>query len=851
MMTYASSAQKTARTTARTASPDAAAGPKGIAIAPPAYGIDVVDRAPVASVSAPAREPQGTSPSLFIQAKLTVGPVGDKYEQAADRVATQVVNAINRPDANPSVPRETGAIETGEALQMKPHLPSIGHEGGAVSRDLESDIPSAKGGGQALAPSLQRSMEQAIGADFGGVKIHTDARSDQLNRSLQAKAFTTGQDVFFRKGAYNPGSKGGQELIAHELTHVVQQSGNTLQRARATLVQRKPDDEPAPADQSEEPVAAGGAAAPAKGAWQPDLTEKLPSMKELQARGPFANKVIPPKSVTPKKPRQREAGMANLGKLGQVTNSPLIIRPGDKYTIDTGAALVPTAPVAGEIIANHQIPVLANALGFPGVTAKDLMGERIVRYWVVDPKGVAIAKLGGFEMRPVIMMSDVLASGVGVVGGTTVYRGDQRGPIKGYPRSTGSWDSSRKGILETGFRAWLTDQDLWLHQMGYNNDDLSWIEERTSAYVSTTTSIVKAAQFAGDAGFLYTMKVPQGIKIGDALGPWRNSQYDAEMEISVPFGIDPGHITKIQDVADPTAGQTVDIKTPQQLKKWIAKIHKSAAKKADPEKQAAYYQKAVGARQAITTPEENQEKFLAKTGGGGGGLHGIDWKLISMAKEWLTFAELYQQQNVKQKIAMLNKEKLLKQLQAQVPTIEPEAAVAEVDQALPALVAQAPAAAAPTFGTIKEILRANAMVIAPSDELVRSMELLRSELQFKGKTDAAKYVDGLRKTLAKGKKLTINPADHERLEELQISLRGAQFGRLKDVIAAGAEKVGDSDALDADLDRIAQQLTNTGFATDAKYLQTLRAQLATGSLELKPTDHKRLTYIYEGLGVHQ
>jgi len=63
-----------------------------------------------------------------------------------------------------------------------------------------------------------------MGADFSGVKVYTDAQADQLSRSIQAKAFTTGQDVFFRQGAYEPRSRGGQELIAHELTHVVQQN---------------------------------------------------------------------------------------------------------------------------------------------------------------------------------------------------------------------------------------------------------------------------------------------------------------------------------------------------------------------------------------------------------------------------------------------------------------------------------------------------------------------------------------------------------------------------------------------------------------------------------------------------
>jgi Domain of unknown function (DUF4157)/ADP-ribosyltransferase exoenzyme len=78
---------------------------------------------------------------------------------------------------------------------------------------------------------LQEKMSQAMGADFSGVKVHTDSQSDQLNQSIQAKAFTTGQDVFFRQGAFDPSSRSGQELLAHELTHVVQQNGGNVMRS--------------------------------------------------------------------------------------------------------------------------------------------------------------------------------------------------------------------------------------------------------------------------------------------------------------------------------------------------------------------------------------------------------------------------------------------------------------------------------------------------------------------------------------------------------------------------------------------------------------------------------------------
>jgi hypothetical protein len=107
-------------------------------------------------------------------------------------------------------------------------------EGGMVSPDLESSIQRARGGGQPLSENLRAPMEQAFGADFSGVKVHTSSEWDQLNRSIGAKAFTTGQDLFFGQGQYNPGSSSGKELVAHELTHVVQQSGQVQRKMTFT-----------------------------------------------------------------------------------------------------------------------------------------------------------------------------------------------------------------------------------------------------------------------------------------------------------------------------------------------------------------------------------------------------------------------------------------------------------------------------------------------------------------------------------------------------------------------------------------------------------------------------------------
>ena len=95
--------------------------------------------------------------------------------------------------------------------------------------DVEQAIQRSRGGGQVLDSEVRSQMEPAFGADFSGVRVHTGTQPDTLNRELNARAFTTRQDIFFRQGAYNPGSSSGRELLAHELTHVVQQNGDKVQ----------------------------------------------------------------------------------------------------------------------------------------------------------------------------------------------------------------------------------------------------------------------------------------------------------------------------------------------------------------------------------------------------------------------------------------------------------------------------------------------------------------------------------------------------------------------------------------------------------------------------------------------
>lgn len=200
--------------------------------------------------------------SAKVQAKLSVSDPNDIYEQEAERVSGEVLKSIKTPIQKQSVEEEEElamaeaaglqrqADEEEEELAMsKPasevkrqateeeeeevQMQSDGGQLQAVSEDLETRINNARGGGQPLAGDIRTSMEGAFGTDFRDVNIHTDSEADALNRQLSARAFTTGKDVFFRQGEYSPASDSGRKLIAHELTHVVQQTGEVAASEKA------------------------------------------------------------------------------------------------------------------------------------------------------------------------------------------------------------------------------------------------------------------------------------------------------------------------------------------------------------------------------------------------------------------------------------------------------------------------------------------------------------------------------------------------------------------------------------------------------------------------------------------
>lgn len=159
---------------------------------------------------------------------FVVGAADDRHEREADRVAEQVTGARSGPAGRAPGPRRaTGAPD----VQCRHGVGS-----GSVEAGVQAAVQRARGGGHALPDRLRRPLEQGMDADFGAVRLHTDARADRLSRALQARAFTTGNDVYFRRGQYDPASTAGRTLLAHELAHVVQQ---TDAPAATPAVQRK------------------------------------------------------------------------------------------------------------------------------------------------------------------------------------------------------------------------------------------------------------------------------------------------------------------------------------------------------------------------------------------------------------------------------------------------------------------------------------------------------------------------------------------------------------------------------------------------------------------------------------
>lgn len=151
--------------------------------------------------------------------RVRISKPGDVHEREADRVADQVMSASPHPRVGKAPPRLQRFAD-----------PSNGQSNAGVT----SVDQVRAGSGNPMEPALRDDMEQRFGHDFSHVRVHSDGDAEQSARDVNAQAYTVGNDIIFGKGRYAPETSGGRWLLAHELTHVIQQS-----ESNASFVQRQ------------------------------------------------------------------------------------------------------------------------------------------------------------------------------------------------------------------------------------------------------------------------------------------------------------------------------------------------------------------------------------------------------------------------------------------------------------------------------------------------------------------------------------------------------------------------------------------------------------------------------------
>ncbi|MFM7199442.1 MAG: DUF4157 domain-containing protein [Myxococcota bacterium] len=147
-----------------------------------------------------------------------------RLQRAGSGMRSAVVSRLQAAQGNRFVQRLVGS--PGESGRLV----------GLSQEEMVSEVQQRKSGGAPMPSQDRGTMEGFFGGDLGEVKVHNDTTSHSLSRELDAKAFTVGSDIFMGEGAYSPGTQSGQALLAHELTHVQQQTGI----ASGDGVQREP-----------------------------------------------------------------------------------------------------------------------------------------------------------------------------------------------------------------------------------------------------------------------------------------------------------------------------------------------------------------------------------------------------------------------------------------------------------------------------------------------------------------------------------------------------------------------------------------------------------------------------------
>lgn len=187
---------------------------------------------------------QGPAPffKAVIQPKLTVNEPGDIYEQEADAMADKVMRMPAPAFFAPATPHLQRKCRHCEEEERKLHRKETESATPVATPALNAYVGSLSNGGQPLSESTRNFFEPRFGYDFSNVRVHNDSAAVQSAQSINALAYTSGTNIVFNQGQFAPESAGGKQLLAHELTHVVQQngSGSSVQQKAGNIVQRLP-----------------------------------------------------------------------------------------------------------------------------------------------------------------------------------------------------------------------------------------------------------------------------------------------------------------------------------------------------------------------------------------------------------------------------------------------------------------------------------------------------------------------------------------------------------------------------------------------------------------------------------
>jgi Domain of unknown function (DUF4157) len=166
-----------------------------------------------------------------VQTKLSINAPGDKYEQEADTIADKVMQLTEEPDGQSKSDKEEKRMQ--DKVMLTPFSTGIGSvmqtkadAGTPVNPIFNSEIQASQGSGNRMDKTTESSMSNRFGRDFSNIRIHTDADAANMNREINARAFTFGKDIYFNRGEYNPKSATGKHILAHELVHTIQQGNN-------------------------------------------------------------------------------------------------------------------------------------------------------------------------------------------------------------------------------------------------------------------------------------------------------------------------------------------------------------------------------------------------------------------------------------------------------------------------------------------------------------------------------------------------------------------------------------------------------------------------------------------------